>query len=371
MNPLDLAGELGLRLAWDAGCIRSAEVIQTRPLAAARLLRGKTPAAAQALMPALFALCAQGQGAAASLALAHAAGLAPSEEEIARWRARIAAEAFAETAWRLLIDWPAMLGLEARPAAVARARALAQAAIGAGAFDDASRAALSELAAEQVLGEAPTAFLARRDAQAFDQWLARASTPPATALRTLTERAPHLGTPAFAPLPELSAELLTELAAESDPGFAAHPHWRGATAETGALARLAEQPMIEALIKRDGALASTRFAARLVEFAQLAADPVAATSGWLMAQRLPDGRGVAGVQTARGLLVHVARIEAGTIADYQIVAPTEWNFAAEGPLATGLTNQPAADAAAAQTLARVWVQALDPCVGCHIEVIHA
>jgi Ni,Fe-hydrogenase I large subunit len=77
------------------------------------------------------------------------------------------------------------------------------------------------------------------------------------------------------------------------------------------------------------------------------------------------------VETARGLLVHRVRIAEGRVADYRIVAPTEWNFHPQGALARGLVGMGAGNAIALKRQALLAVQALDPCVACSVEIAHA
>ena len=48
-------------------------------------------------------------------------------------------------------------------------------------------------------------------------------------------------------------------------------------------------------------------------------------------------------EMARGLLVHAVRVEGGRIADYAIVAPTEWNFHPRGALFRELSGRPVRD----------------------------
>jgi coenzyme F420-reducing hydrogenase alpha subunit len=84
-----------------------------------------------------------------------------------------------------------------------------------------------------------------------------------------------------------------------------------------------------------------------------------------------DGAGVAVVETARGLLLHRAVLSGGRVADYRIVAPTEWNFHPAGPLVQGLEGEEAIDAALLERNARLAVEALDPCVACNVEIVHA
>ena len=141
--------------------------------------------------------------------------------------------------------------------------------------------------------------------------------------------------------------------------------------ETGALSRLQAQPLVAALIARDGHSAATRFAARLVEGAMLLRDLRVAgadAAGWVRAWPLGAGVGLAAVQTARGLLLHQARLVEGHITDYRIVAPTEWNFHPQGALFRGIVGTEAPDEATLVARAALAVHALDPCVGFRIEV---
>lgn len=61
------------------------------------------------------------------------------------------------------------------------------------------------------------------------------------------------------------------------------------------------------------------------------------------------------VETARGRLVHLARVENDVIKEYKILAPTEWNFHPEGVVSKALVGLNAEEA-------RVVVEAIDPCV---------
>jgi Ni,Fe-hydrogenase I large subunit len=162
--------------------------------------------------------------------------------------------------------------------------------------------------------------------------------------------------------------------------------------ETGALARTQTHPIVAAFLAEHGNAVPTRMMARLVELAQLLARVGAPATmnpdvrarvrtgetvsdapcrHWVDAIELAPGEGLAAVQTARGLLLHRARIADGRVAAYQIVAPTEWNFHPRGALVRGLEGAPAEDEAALVRDARLVVQALDPCVACRVEVAGA
>lgn len=381
---MSIEGEITVTLHWDGQRVRHLGLTSTRPLAAVRVLLGRAPAEAAALVPRLYAICGQAQGAACAAALRAAAG--PDREaeglpEVSAWV--VVLEALQETLWRLLIDAPRSLSLPPQAAAVAPVRnAVAQAttalkthpAEGPSALATAA-GALSETAREHVFGSPPADWLARTDLAGFDTWRDSAATLPARALARLATTAPGLCRSDTALMPGLDDEAWWSAvvpALQQDPLFAEAPTWGGRPVETGALARLQAQPLVAALIARDGHGAATRFAARLVELATLLAELGPASSsaqGWVRAWSLTDGTGLAAVQTARGLLLHHARLAQGRIDDYRIVAPTEWNFHPQGALFRGIVGSAAPDEATLAARTGLAVHALDPCVGFRVEVV--
>ena len=88
----------------------------------------------------------------------------------------------------------------------------------------------------------------------------------------------------------------------------------------------------------------------------------------MRAWRVDAHGGIAAVQTARGLLLHAVRLEDERVADYRIVAPTDWNFHPDGALARGLLGLEVEDATTLVQRAGLAVLALDPCVAFRIEV---
>lgn len=382
---MSLQGELTVRLAWDGRRIVGVDVESTRPLIAGRLAVGKTADEAAAMLPRLYSICGHAQAAAARSALDAAAGVATPAATVRREPA-VVLETIQEYLWRLLIDWPRAMARSPVPAAVGAVRQriapalqAMNAATGADAIAPDVVAALEALAAEHVFGEPVDAWLARADAAAFDDWTAGGATLPASLQRELVATARTLGRSATMLMPAASAgELLQAVipSLASDPAFARTPTWAGMTVETGALARVCAEPVVAALAARDGHTVAVRMAARLVELARLlqrarSAADAAGSPHWVEAFAPAPGEGIAAVQTARGLLLHRAVLEAGRVVEYQIVAPTEWNFHPAGPLVQGLEGDEAFDAALLERNARLAVQALDPCVACNIEIGHA
>ena len=77
------------------------------------------------------------------------------------------------------------------------------------------------------------------------------------------------------------------------------------------------------------------------------------------------------METARGLLMHEVALDVEHIADYFIVAPTEWNFHPQGPLVDWLKGRDAGDREAMNGFVGRAVAALDPCVPWDLELIQS
>jgi hypothetical protein len=264
-----------------------------------------------ALLPLLYSLCGKAQGLAARLALAAARG----EGTKARRDEDVAREIAGEHLWRLLVDWPKVLSLPVDEALfVEGRRRLAQ-------------ADFSSWMKERLQSPGGT----------FDRLLAAlsaAAEPSATEHRLLQD---------------FDAVASLALWPRLDETFAAAPIYQGLAAETGAFARAPSA----------GLPLRARVRARMEELASLA-------PGRVSAAPVVAGVGRAVVDTARGPLMHEITLDGDMVADYVIVAPTEWNFHPAGPLSAWLSGLPAS---AAQALAPRAVLALDPCVPWELEIV--
>jgi hypothetical protein len=315
-------GCVRLRLSVDGGRINAVSVVSERP-AVAQALRGRPADDAVRLVPLLFALCGKAQGRAAELALAAARG----RDCAAHLDPTIEAEAMREHLWRWLLDLPPLLGEAPLPAEFVAAAAW----VAAG-----QRAELGVL-----LDDPRIEALCRRLAEIED-----------------------VAGPVPRGLPPLDAQSSLALWPQFDAGFCRAPHWQGQAAETGALARRQGR-----VLTSETAFAA-RWLARLEELHDWAAgiEKVGA-GGTASAARAGAGRGRALVETARGLLMHEIVLDGERIADYFIVAPTEWNFHPQGPLAGWLIGRDAVDRTALQACAARAVAALDPCVRWELECL--
>jgi Ni,Fe-hydrogenase I large subunit len=159
------------------------------------------------------------------------------------------------------------------------------------------------------------------------------------------------------------------------------PRLDGAIAEVGALARqvVAGDPLAVALAQGGGSVLA-RVVMRLVELARL----VLAMEEWVRAIRpaqpfcvespLPlRGHGIGLVEAARGALGHWLTVEAGSIREYRIIAPTTWNFSPRdaagrpGPLETALAGTPIAAEESNPVAVQHVVRSFDPCMVCTVH----
>ncbi len=382
-----IEGELIVQLDCREQRVRHVTVRSTRPMVAARLLASKSAAAAAAMVPKLFSVCGGAQGAAAVAALA-AAGATGQEADLAGRDREVVLESLQDAFWHLLIDWPNAMGSApcATPVAAARFEIASstRATDGTPRLNDAGTMRelgmrLARIAAQAIFGMPPAEWLGLADVEALRAWCEKRKSVPALLLGHVLADNPTLcrSTVQLMPPPQPDALLRAIVPAMREkPAFARAPTWDGTPVETGALARMRNEPLVVAVRGEFGNAVVTRIVARLAEFARLTLELESAAGrngGPPRIQSLPLGanEGLAAVETARGLLLHRAQLRDECVVDYQIVAPTEWNFHSEGALARGLEGLESESELSLLRSARLAVHALDPCVGFRVEVGHA
>lgn len=378
-------GSVSVRLWLDDGAIRRAEVATRRPRAVAALVGRKAEEAVR-LAPLLFSLCGSAQGLAVARACEAALGIDATPHETAR-ALLTDAEALDSHGWQAVVEWPARLGAPPRPAALRDLKAALSALLPAlypakdglrsgGGVLRPDTATLREALA-RIAGWLETTVFAGpppRDADDLARWAAGGGSDAA-------RLAARLLLPDLAGWGACGAPLLIErspgwfaAALSGDPSFAAKPQHGGVPALTGPLERQADHPLVVSVTERFGDGLARLFAARLADLAELPqrmeaaiadlrpADPATAGSPG-------PGEGCGVAETARGRLAYWLRLDGdGRLADARMVAPTDWNFAADGPLARGLAGAVVHDRDDAVERARLLVAMLDPCIACGIEV---
>ncbi|WP_127075869.1 nickel-dependent hydrogenase large subunit [Rhodomicrobium lacus] len=160
------------------------------------------------------------------------------------------------------------------------------------------------------------------------------------------------------------------------------PRLAGRVAETGAFARqlVDGQPLVMSLSTRSGSNARNRVIARTVEVARL----VLLLERWTAAVRpddpfcvtmpMPDdARGAGMIEAARGSLGHWLDIRKGRIFNYQIIAPTTWNFSPRdgsgqpGACEAALVGAPVRPGEATPIAVQHIVRSFDPCMVCTVH----
>lgn len=342
----------------------------TRAEWAGPMLRGRPADHAPTLLPGLYALCAGAHRLAArhALAAARGAGAAAASEADAQ---ALRLDTLREHLRRLWLDAPRWAGVDGRLAAAPPAAELARAPFmhaGANLADETNATATRRWVEAHVLQGDADAWVAAWHAgpatQALD-WATTAHTWPARWLRTMQALLGSQAAPCRAVRAPATAADLQALAdaLRSQPSFALQPTEHGIPAETGCWTRVADlqRPHHPAAGAAPWPL-WLRHAARIAEVARL----VTAEGAGVLAQGRfspapPTGVPMAGAadprttssstdltglreglgwcEMARGLLVHWVSLDADDrIARYRVIAPTEWNFHAEGAAARALVR---------------------------------
>lgn len=374
---MTLAGELRIEL----GAGRPPRIVSTRP-DAAKVLLGKTAEQVLATVPLVFTLCGNAQRLAASLACRAALGLGGETEADADLRMSVVLESLREHCWRILLDWPALVGRPPDKAALAALMALdrqyksalldeAEAVNAASELPgnrfavDRIRAELLALLDQAVFGQNLTGWHQLASEADLLDWLVGQDAIAAAAIRELYRLDwLALGSTEPAWLPELaSGEWFEYLAARDLERFSREPDWQGVCCESTPLSRQRRHPLLAELLVRYGNGLLARFVAVLTEVAKLVDHVAAGEPPSQMADAFGAGAsGLARVEAVRGLLMHRVEFSTGRVVDYRVIAPTEWNCRPGAVLAQGLRALTAKDPENLRRQAAWWLQAIDPCV---------
>lgn len=160
------------------------------------------------------------------------------------------------------------------------------------------------------------------------------------------------------------------------------PRLQQQVVEVGALSRqlINGHPLITDLVRQQGATVESRIIARLVELAlvipqmQHWAKALNPNEPFCHQGKLPkEGSGVGMVEAARGSLGHWLRVEKGRISNYQIIAPTTWNFSPRdqqsvpGVLEQALVGTPVQPGEKEPVAVQHIVRSFDPCMVCTVH----
>lgn len=160
------------------------------------------------------------------------------------------------------------------------------------------------------------------------------------------------------------------------------PRLAGEVVEVGALARqlVSGHSLIFDLAAESGANVQNRVIARLIEMARVVlemeswARAIVPKKPFCETMSIPtEAEGVGLIEAARGSLGHWLRIRKGRILNYQIIAPTTWNFSPRdqnntpGVLEQSLAGAPLREGEQEPVAVQHIVRSFDPCMVCTVH----
>jgi uptake hydrogenase large subunit len=334
------------------------------------------------LLSRLFSLCGTAHAVAGLAAIETALGIEVSPAQFAFRELMLLAEHGVALGWRILMDWPLLLGDAPQVRACADIRRAAAAVstiaehgawarIGGARLRpdrDDLRQAVSELARMlvELFPEARDPALAWSN---LEPSLRGGTSIPARLINIARTGAladyGHHDRPL---LPSMDATwFAVRLATESC--FCDAPTLDGTPAEVGPLAAQ-RHPLVADALAHWGATLATRLLAAALDAPVVAGRLSRALQG--IADDDPiefdanrPGRGAGAVETARGPLAYAVEAADGRVRMLRSVAPTEWNFHPDGPFVAALDAAPrVADPVLA---ARLLAASFDPCVHFRVE----
>jgi coenzyme F420-reducing hydrogenase alpha subunit len=392
----NIEGRLDIGLQLSEGIVTGVDIRSSRPLQTPRIFVGKRVEELLQTLPLLYSVCGTAQAHAAVGACEQALGLPePASTREARG-SLVWLETAKEHLWRVLLDWPGLLGLPPattgvsemmwmiqrfRAARFPHGRPFLPGARPESAADGKAEAVIDELEQllrEQVFGLPPAQWLELEDVAGLLRWAEDNALPAARMLQRVHDNGwSGLGCCPVAALPRLETPfLLGQLQRADAQCFIAAPQLAGECHETTPFTRALGHPLVAAVVAADGAGLLARYTARLVELAGIPgrlrgvgpSHEETADTDPVREPALPAGNGIAQVEAARGLLVHRVVLEGERVVSYQILAPTEWNFHPSGVLAEGLKGLRVDSPDTLREQAALLINAIDPCVGYELHI---
>ena len=366
---MSLNGELSIQLnlakQGDQFHLNKIDINLARPNLAQKMLVGQTPEHAIERITQLMTVCQHAQTAAAKLALGYQL---TSEEVLA-----IECENIEQGFWRLMIDLPKLLDIELPLSIFIKLRqSIAQQ------NNERIRSSAEQLF--QQLCQLSSDEFYNLSNSTLQDWLNQSDSVMACCLRQVALMVPadiDSASILLAALPDDTLLATLGRLLQSEEGFYQKPSLNEQSCETGSLSAIQNHPLF-ALLSAQGTVG--RFVSRLLYIAHkisdLDSDILTSTiSGSFSLQQskatTEQDFSLGWVQTARGLLVHLANIQDGKISQYFIVAPTEWNFHPEGALNKTLIHSHFSSSQLAEKAVKLAVLALDPCIEFNLGVAYA
>ncbi|MCF6318347.1 MAG: nickel-dependent hydrogenase large subunit [Proteobacteria bacterium] len=368
-----IEGQINIDVFRQNSIVTEVKVTSSRPLHAAQLLLGKTPEQALTIVPLLFNICG----------IAHAYNARKvlhldNHENDNLYKLLVLAETLKEHLLRIFLDTPKLLAIKASNADLPFISQIVNKLKGLILSKDCKQSI------KQFIDEIEGYLKKHVFKQSINQWLKLTSTKSllnwAKQTDTISAQSiaeihsnnwQHQGHSEIKALPKLPAqELLHKLNDNTAKDFIAYPTWNKQPHETTPLTRQLDKALMQDVLARYNGGLLARWLARLLEIAQipsqiraLLTEPTDNTEQNTIA--------IAQVEAARGRLIHRAEVTDNIIQNYQIVAPTEWNFHPRGLIVASLQNINTNSTDEYSKIAHLMINSIDPCVGYQLRVMNA
>lgn len=394
---MSIEGQINIHLQPSNINTQRVSIGSTRPVHAAKVLINKTPEQALSLIPLLFSVCGVAQSRAALVAMQQAMQIPiVDEHEVAR-DIIVLSENAKEHLLRILIDWPTLFETTQKLDSLSYVGQLVNSFKKAlfqnkNAFNldsqlESNLSPVNDLIlkletylSDHVFCCSPEEWLNIDSLEQLRQW-AETTTDctPALSLHQICEYGwGSQGHSTSLSLPTLDEHLLSSsMNAHNSSQFIEYPVWNGTCYETNSLGRQNNHPLIKLLHQEFDNGLITRWTARLVELALIPQQMRQLLEGIHKKHQhknsSTNNEGLAQVEAARGRLIHHIKMTSSDknstlIKNYQILAPTEWNFHPQGLISQSLSNIYSKDQKEYELLAHLVIHAIDPCVPYQLKV---
>lgn len=371
-------GGLSIQVVYSRGSITDVIIQNSRPMIASRLFAGRTVEQVLALMPSLFYVCGVGQLVAALQAMESALNKSVSVEVTRARKALLMAESLREQVFSWVINWTPenkskLCHIVDWFNACKRQLDWSMTLVP----EEGRRSQNAEEGASQVLEQLQLhlGMVIKRfvlNSKSEYSLATQGMSPELCELLASCDEYPF-GHPANTLLlanEDVVNEVNCTLDTSSSAAFCLQPTVTGLPQETGSWARRQLTNTLNFSPKRAvGITERVRTLFDEIRYAEARFESII-TEGDKKVNAVKS-KGCAIVETARGTLFHRVQLsENNTVKDYQLIAPTEWNFHPQGTLKTMLTGL-TLPREQVKPVSEVLIKLLDPCVSWQLEVIHA
>ena len=366
-------------------------VLSNRPVQACQIMVGKTPEQVLTMLPLMFSVCGVAQARSALMAITQQLEMKlPHAAETGR-DFLVIMETAREQLLRIFMDWPELFDLPhnnklfpyisgllnaVKPALFKDGRAFQLDSEFDPDFEQLDHLIfeLERHLSEHVYHQPLNEWLSIHDMPGIEKWIQHSDSIAAqTVSIILSNNWENQGATKSDFLPELDKdELLIRFDSRQSREFIAQPDWQGLQYETTPLSRQHAHPMVDKLKLEFGNALITRWMARLVELARIPGQLRSLICEMKKTAKNSvnntSNTGIAQVEAARGRLIHRVAVKNNKISQYQILAPTEWNFHPHGLIKSSLQNIQNTNPDQLKSVAGLLINAIDPCVGYELRV---